>query len=708
MSPGVPQLDGRFLRRDLTRNPWIWRTTAATFAMFAAAVFGLRFALPDVQPIPMYALVVALAIWSVILFATRAPAPGSAWAHAVVASTYVGPALAMLAMAPHGVIGVPSALFAGPLIGTWMTRLRDTGAHLAAATLALLAPTLTGLVDINTFLGAISLIPAMWVVTFCIVVVMGGVEEQGEHLDALIRVDPLTGVGNRRRLDELLDALTTRVDEGGAGFAVVTLDLDGFKSVNDQLGHDAGDALLQHVAATLRDTVGAGDVVVRQGGDEFAVVIDSVSEVDVAATVRRIGEGLADLETVAGVPVSAGIGQAFCPADGSVGNALLAAADARLLRNKIDATRQRAEGAVPPDVALTIARVAQDGEATGAFSNGIGRRELERDQVIWTAHAAMYLIYAVMGLAVHVVAPEVTGRWFPFVASYGGAVGLAYLVCGPPRIGSVVNHFVVSQTYVVPALILWSCAPGGSYAVGTLLFVGPLASSRFVNRWDVAVHVGAATVLVLGVTGLVRHDVWTILAILQTLPVIVILAACCVIVLELAERQTLDLHRLVRRDPLTGLANRRLLLEELGARAESGTAFAVVTFDLNGFKHLNDTVGHGAGDELLCAVANCLTTTAGPDACVARQGGDEFAVIHPAQTTIEVEAVAAGLRHELARLQCAGAPLTTGIGWAIAPADGDDPSSLLNAADRRLLADKALGRRAEHVRNASSESRLTA
>lgn len=704
MSPGVPQLDGRFLRRDLTRNPWIWRTISGTFALFAAAVFGLRFALPDIDaPAAMYALSAALGLWAVVLFRATAPAPGSAWAHAVVASVYVGPALAMLAAAPHGVIGVPASLFAGPLIGIWMARHRDAAAHLVAATIVLLAPAATGLVDVDTFLGAISVIPAMWVVTFCIVIVMSGVEAQGDQLDALVRVDTLTGVGNRRALDELLDVRVARAAAEGPAFALLTLDLDGFKAVNDQLGHDAGDALLRHVAACLITATDGAGTVIRQGGDEFCVVLDSAAPVEIGAIESRIRTALADLDQVAGVPVSSGIGRAVCPADGDDADALLAIADARLLADKADRRRARAVRATPFPPGATGWQVVstppadsrqRPGEGPTGFPDGIGRVELEGNQPVWRAHALMYLIYTLMGMGVSLLAPEVVGPWFAYVWLLGVPITVAYLALGPPRIGTSVNHAVVALTYVVPALIIWSCAPGGSFATGTLLFVGPLAATRIVVRWQVGAHVAAATLVVVLAMVAAPHDVWTKLVFLQTIPVVAILAVCCVVVFEIAEQQTLDLHRLVRRDPLTDLANRRLLLEELGARSASGVPFSVITFDLNGFKDLNDTLGHAAGDELLRNVATCLTSTAGPATCVARQGGDEFAVIHPAESAMEVEAVVTGLRFELGRMRCAGRPLTTGIGWAIAPVDGTDPSALLSAADRRLLADKAPSRRA--------------
>ena len=84
--------------------------------------------------------------------------------------------------------------------------------------------------------------------------------------------DPLTGLANRRALDERLGYEIARHTRHGESFAVLALDLDGFKAVNDRFGHDAGDELLRETAAALVEVVRAQDTVVRLGGDEFCVL----------------------------------------------------------------------------------------------------------------------------------------------------------------------------------------------------------------------------------------------------------------------------------------------------------------------------------------------------------------------------------------------------------------------------------------------------
>ncbi len=134
--------------------------------------------------------------------------------------------------------------------------------------------------------------------------------------------DPLTGLANRRALPEI-----GRQPEAGTT-GVCFVDLDGFKPVNDDLGHEAGDAVLVAVARRLERCVRAQDVVVRMGGDEFAVVLtDPVDEAGVDEVARRILAAMNDPIAVAGgeVTLSASIGTAI--ADSSTVPALMSRAD---------------------------------------------------------------------------------------------------------------------------------------------------------------------------------------------------------------------------------------------------------------------------------------------------------------------------------------------------------------------------------------------
>src|SRR5882762_10598338 len=107
----------------------------------------------------------------------------------------------------------------------------------------------------------------------------------GKLLESLALYDPLTGLANRRLLSDRLSVALVHARRSMSAVALVYLDLDGFKQINDMLGHGAGDVLLKLVAGRLLATVREGDTVARVGGDEFILGLWHVSGADYAATV---------------------------------------------------------------------------------------------------------------------------------------------------------------------------------------------------------------------------------------------------------------------------------------------------------------------------------------------------------------------------------------------------------------------------------------
>lgn len=154
---------------------------------------------------------------------------------------------------------------------------------------------------------------------------------QAELTELALR-DPLTGLANRRLLDELLTAAIKRAARSGVQAAVIFLDLDNFKAINDSYGHDVGDVVLRATADRLRSSVRDTDAVARVGGDEFIVVHES-NGVSVEVIVRRIHEALAEPIEVTGVGIvycRASIGFSRAGAPGVTAKELIAAADASM------------------------------------------------------------------------------------------------------------------------------------------------------------------------------------------------------------------------------------------------------------------------------------------------------------------------------------------------------------------------------------------
>jgi len=169
----------------------------------------------------------------------------------------------------------------------------------------------------------------------------------------------------------------------------------------------------------------------------------------------------------------------------------------------------------------------------------------------------------------------------------------------------------------------------------------------------------------------------------------------------LRERQE-HLNFAATHDPLTGLPNRALL----GQRAEhaiavsrrSGRLLALLFIDLDRFKAVNDSLGHAAGDDLLREVATRLSRCLREVDMIARHGGDEFVVLlEDIDTQEEVEQVTARMREVLAEplaIEEEEVNVTSSIGVALYPRDGDTASTLLRKADVAMYRAKDLGRNA--------------
>ena len=172
-----------------------------------------------------------------------------------------------------------------------------------------------------------------WVTTYLDVSARHKAEAKVAHM---AQHDALTELPNRRHLREHLQHQLHHLRATG-GFAVLCLDLDAFKGVNDTLGHPIGDRLLQAVAIRLRDTVRADDMVARLGGDEFAIIQIGMEQSDeVGALASRLIDVVSAPYNVDGhqVVVGLSVGIAMAPTDGSDADVLIKNADMALYRAK--------------------------------------------------------------------------------------------------------------------------------------------------------------------------------------------------------------------------------------------------------------------------------------------------------------------------------------------------------------------------------------
>ncbi len=153
-----------------------------------------------------------------------------------------------------------------------------------------------------------------------------------------------------------------------------------------------------------------------------------------------------------------------------------------------------------------------------------------------------------------------------------------------------------------------------------------------------------------------------------------------------------ELDRLARSDSLTGIGNRLAFMNTLDARLAAQLPVWIVLADLDGFKRINDTYGHAAGDAVLVAVANRLQALAGDAAVVARLGGDEFALMFDgvAERAIAELHVTALANAITAPIAFSDQQLSVGmsVGVALAPIEFNDSTALLARADQRLYENK--------------------
>ncbi len=200
------------------------------------------------------------------------------------------------------------------------------------------------------------------------------IDDMHEEREQRALHDPLTGLPNRKLFADRLRHLVQRQARNGEGFAVLFIDLDRFKRVNDTLGHDVGDQLLVEVAARLKACLRGSDTCARWGGDEFLVTLEGIPARDDAEHVAgKIAESLAKPFSIDGceLGISASIGISLCPLD---------ACDATMLIRQADLAMYRAKASGGHGAQCFVSEMAQEAQEDLRLENlldgAVGRGEL--------------------------------------------------------------------------------------------------------------------------------------------------------------------------------------------------------------------------------------------------------------------------------------------------------------------------------------------
>jgi diguanylate cyclase (GGDEF)-like protein/PAS domain S-box-containing protein len=162
-------------------------------------------------------------------------------------------------------------------------------------------------------------------------------KKSADQLVRLANYDVLTGLPNRILLQDRLQQAVSQAHRAGGQFALLFIDLDRFKDVNDSLGHDAGDSMLSEISARLLGQLRESDTVARLGGDEFVVLLRDIGREEEAAVVaRKLLEAISAPMTIKGLEFfpSGSIGISMYPKDGESGSALLKNADTAMYQAK--------------------------------------------------------------------------------------------------------------------------------------------------------------------------------------------------------------------------------------------------------------------------------------------------------------------------------------------------------------------------------------
>lgn len=676
----TPALRGRLTRRAIAHSPHVWRITGATLIAFAVVHLVVAGRVDEFDATRLLLQAGLVAALGAVILGTRPPELGSPAAHVVLVATYGSIASSVAAHAPFGAVALTSTVFVPLLISLWMDRPFAARAHLAGAALALIAASAATDETGRTLVAALCVLPGAAMMLIVSGAIFDAMEAQTAAMDRYARLDPITGCGNARMLEEELAGELQRQSGLTGRFALIDLTIDGFAAIEASVGHAAADAVLTALGEQLRETAGPGGTVSRIDGADFVVLLpgagDDASESYVAAVRERFPS------TLAGRALRLRTGHATHPSDGTTAAQLQDAARSR--RDLQPEAPAGGEAELPPTWNVVLDQ--PEPVPVQQLPRRVSRHDLATDPMVWRWISAMILANG-LTIAIGTQLIGTATRWQEAVAAAMIGVGLVRLVTRPPAVGSLWNHLFVALGYGLPFGAIWASAPHAEWMIGAALFAPLGIVARLVRRPLIVAHLLAATVplLVLGFSGTVDEP--TRVALCSLVLVTWIVGGSAAAVFVAGDRQWRQVTEIIGRDPLTGAVTAPLLEQRLAAEVERHRelqlSFLVVDLDLDGFETYARTRGREAATTCLRTVAHAITSALGPEATVARIEGSRFQLLIPFAGLEDAEPFIDAIEQQIEQELAGRTARRVRTGFAECIAGATDPSEALALAVAR-------------------------
>jgi len=555
-------------------------------------------------------------------------------------------------------------------------------------------------------------------------------------------VDQLTGALNRTALASRAAELAHHAARTGAQVAVIAADVDRFKTINDDSGHAAGDAVLREVSQRLSRAVAADESLYRYGGEEFVVLLAGADRRAAERTAERMRHAVR-AGSIAGQDVTMSFGvAASIPGQPFDFDAVFARADAALYGAKLAGRDQVHAAVAPAEEAPAPIRMSDHRghavDADGSTRRRVGRVRTRRTDAAADEGPGDAIRTRPTARASSAHATDDVGSWLvanalerehmldlnarlrvifircavlAFVGIIASVPWFGWAILPAPLMAAAMYHLVERNIeryrrpeYVLVAAwlmfqlaiaIAFTAADGSPlFALSLFVLLVPGMSAIFPRR---GVVIGTAfTALLIVVTGLII-DAHAVAANPAVVAFPLALLGTVSLIGSAIGRSAFSHRGASVVDQLTGMLNRSALntrLAELAARRElTGEEVAVVIGDVDRFKAVNDQYGHAAGDTVLQGIAermrNCLRTFES----AYRVGGEEFAVVLSGLEAREAGAVAERLREALRREPVNELAVTMSFGVAaLSAGEPLDEDVLFARADAALYRAKADGR----------------